>query len=271
MQESSVANLPNNIKQLEKKYNSFGLRQLINKPTRETIGTSSIIDHIAINIASDVVESGVLKCGFSDHYLVNAIRKFHGNLPCNHKIIKTRKMKNSNEELFRNNLAAINWQRILICSQDINEVVQNWTNILSLVKEKHAPLIERRVSDKSTPWLNPEIKRVFKTRDKLKAAAIKSRPNILMEAYKQVRNRDNAMNSKPKNEHFTDKIHSCKGNIKDTWSTANMLITKRQKMTMVSSLLVDGNAVTKPEKIGDFMNKYFRIIGGELSKDIPCK
>ena len=31
--------------------------------------------------------------------------------------------------------------------------------------EKHAPLIERRVSDKSTPWLNPAIKRMFKTWD----------------------------------------------------------------------------------------------------------
>ena len=125
-------------------------------------------------------------------------------------------MKKFNEELFLNNLAAINWQRILICSQDINDVVQNWTNILSLVIEKHAPLIERRVSDKSTTWLNPEIKRVFKTRGKLKTAAIKSKLNISMEAYKQVRNRDNAMNSKLKNEYYTDKIHSCKRNTKDT-------------------------------------------------------
>ena len=127
LQESSVTNLPNNIKQLENICNSFGLKQLINKPTRETIGTSSIIDHISINIASNVIESGVLKLGPSDHYLVYAIRKFRGNIPCNHKIIKTHKLKNFNEELFLNDLAAIDWQRILICSQDINEVVQNWT------------------------------------------------------------------------------------------------------------------------------------------------
>ena len=138
-------------------------------------------------------------------------------------------MKNFNEELFHNDLAAITWQRILICSQGINEVVQNWTNILSLVVGRHAPLIERRVSGKSTPWLNPEIKKVFRTRDKLKTAAVKSRSNILLAAYKQVRNRTNAMNSKLKREYFTDKIHSCEGNMKDTWSTINMLINKRPK------------------------------------------
>ena len=171
MQESSVAYLPNNIKQLENLYNSFGLKQLINEPTRETIDTSSIIDHIAINIASSVIESEVLKLGLSDHYLVYDIRKFRGNIPCNNKI-KTRKMKNFNEELFLNFLAAIDWQGIPIYSQDINEVVQNWTNIRSLVVGKHAPHIERRVSDKSTPWLNPEIKKMFRTRDKLKTAAV---------------------------------------------------------------------------------------------------
>ena len=135
------------------------------------------------------------------------------------KIIKARKMKNFNEELFLNELAAIDWQRILICSQDINEVVQNWTNILSFVVEKHTPHIERKVSDKSTPWLNPEIKKMFRTREKLKTAAIKSGSNILMEAYKQVRNRTNAMNSKLKKGYFSDKIHSCEGNMKDTWIT----------------------------------------------------
>ena len=128
------------------------------------------------------------------------IRKFRGNIPCNHKIIKTRKMKNFNEELFLNDLAAIDWLEILTCSQDINEMVQNWTNILSIdihtyiVVEKHAPLVERRVSEKSTPWLNLEIKKMPRTRDKLKTAAIKSRSNILIEACKQVRNRTSALN-----------------------------------------------------------------------------
>ena len=179
-------------------------------------------------------------------------------------------MKNFNEQLFRNDLAAIDWQRILICSQDINEVVQNWTNILSLVVGKHVPLIERRVSDESTPWLKPEIKTIF-TGDKLKTAAVKSRSNMLMKACKQIHNRTNAMNSKLKKENSTNKIHSCEGNIKYTWSTINMLIYKRPKTTMISSLLVDGNVVTKPEKIADSMTKYFCNIGEELSKDIPYK
>ena len=50
-----------------------------------------------------------------------------------------------------------------------------------------------------------------------------------------------------------------------------MLIIKRPKTAMISSLLVDGKVVKKPEKIADSMNKYFCSIGEELSKDIPYK
>ena len=62
-------------------------------------------------------------------------------------------MNNLNEELLLNDLAAFDWKRIPICSPDINEVVQNWTNILYFVVGKHAPLVERRVSDKLIPYI----------------------------------------------------------------------------------------------------------------------
>ena len=48
-----------------------------------------------------------------------------------------------------------------------------------------------------------------------------------------------------------------------------MLISKRPKITMISSLVVDDNFVTEPEKIADSINKYFCNIEKELSKDIP--
>ena len=229
--ESSRINLPNNINRLADLYNSFGLTQLISEPTRETIDTSTIIDHIAVNVECNIIESGVLKLALSDHCLVYAIRKFRGNIPCNHKMIKTRQMKNFNEELFLKDLVNVDWQQILTCSQEINVVVQNWTNMLSLIIEKHAPLRERRASDKFAPWLTPDLMNMFRTRDRLKAAAIKSKSVLLMEAYKEIWNKANALNTRLKKSYFTDKIHSCEGNIKETWTTINKLINKRSKKT----------------------------------------
>ena len=74
------SNIPNNLKHLTDLYNSVGLRQLMENPTRETIDTSTLIDHIAVNINHNIIESGALNLGLSDHYLVYEIRKFCGNI-----------------------------------------------------------------------------------------------------------------------------------------------------------------------------------------------
>ena len=269
--ESSRINLPNNINRLADLYKSFGLTQLISEPTRETIDTYTIVDHIAVNVECNIIESGVLKLALSDHYLVYAIRKFRGNIPCNHKMIKTRQMKNFNEELFLKDLVNVDWQQILTCSQDIDVVVQNWTNMLSLIIEKHAPLRERRVSDKFAPWLTPDLMNMFRTRDRLKAAAIKSKSVLLMEAYKEIWNKANALNTRLKKSYFTDKIHSCEGNIKETWTTINKLINKRSKTTNITSLRVDDETISKPDLIAESMNKYFCSVGEQLCKKIPKK
>ena len=59
VQESSV-NLPSNSKQLENLWNSIELKQL-------TIDTSTIIDSSVVNIASNIIESGVLGLRLNDH------------------------------------------------------------------------------------------------------------------------------------------------------------------------------------------------------------
>ena len=43
-------------------------------PTRETIVTSTLLDHVAVSNAINIVESGVYRVALSDHYLVYAVR-----------------------------------------------------------------------------------------------------------------------------------------------------------------------------------------------------
>ena len=78
-----------------------------------------------------------------------------------------------------------------------------------------------------------------------------------MEAYKKFRNKANELNTRLKKRYFTDKIHSCEGNIKETWTTINKLINKRSKTTNVTSLTVNDETITKPDLIAESVNKYF--------------
>ena len=91
-------------------YDTFGLKQLISEPTRDTASSSTIIDHIATSDARNVVESGVLQSCISDHYVVYVVRKYFGSLKPQHKMISTRQIKNVDEGLFLSDLASVDWQ-----------------------------------------------------------------------------------------------------------------------------------------------------------------
>ncbi len=57
-------------KHLSEIYKIFGFKQLINKPTRETLSTATIIDHVATTACRNIVASGVVPISLSDHYLI---------------------------------------------------------------------------------------------------------------------------------------------------------------------------------------------------------
>ena len=77
------------------------------------------------------------------------------------------------------------------------------------------------MSDKYTPWLNADYFKLAKTRDKLKTRAVQSNSKLLMESYKQIRNRLNNLNTQLKCEYFSEKITQFQGDLKKTWKTIN--------------------------------------------------
>ena len=164
-------------------YNSFGLKQLITEPTRETLDTATIIDHVVISNPSNVVESGVVKISISDHYLVYVTRKCRGSMKANNKVITSRQMKSFDTDLFISDLAETDWSAIVYNSDGLNNAVRLWSPYLSSIIEKHAPLRERRVTERFRPWSTPDLKQLFRTQDKIKVAAAKAKSELLMSAY----------------------------------------------------------------------------------------
>ena len=145
--------------------------------------------------------------------MVYCIRKFNGAVEKGHKMIKTRKMKNFNEQAFLSDVAGINWEQMLTETDDINVLVSHWTSIFSLIIDKHAPLCEMRVSEKYCPWIDRDLRDLMRTRDKLKKSAIKSKSAPLLDSYRHVRNKVNALNTQQKKEYYNNKISACKGNM----------------------------------------------------------
>ena len=205
----------------------------------------------------------------SDHYLVYAVRKFCGGLNKQHKVIKTRQMKNFDEELFLADTASVDWQAFLLCSTDINVIVEQWTKMRALIIQRHAPILEKRVSERYSPWITPHLKQMIRTRDKLKTEAVKKISEILMSAYKQIRNKVNNTVKTLKREYYTNKIKASEGNLKETWAIINKLVNQRSKTTKINSLSVGNQLIRNPQDIANKMNKFFCTVGEELGKEIP--
>ena len=181
--------------QLHELYDLFDMKQIIKEPIRVTLDSSTLIDHIATTNCNNIAESGVLKISLSDHYLVYCVRKLRGGVKHQHKYITSRQLKNFNQEAFLSDLSEVNWEALVADAQDIDDAVRKWTQICSLILEKHAPTLRRRLSDRYTPWLNADYFKLAKTRDKLKTRAVKTISKLLMESYRQIRIRLNNMNT----------------------------------------------------------------------------
>ena len=249
----------------------FGFQQLIKKGTRETLESTTLIDHIATTNKSNIVTSGVHETSISDHYMVYCVRKFRGAFKRKHKIITTRQLKHFDQAEFINDLSLVDWQSIVSNGDDIDLIVEQWTNMISLILEKHAPVGNRRVSEKFSPWLTNDFKQLSATRDRLKKLAVRSKSKILMETYRQTRNKVNKLNTDLKCELFTNKIASQKGDVRNTWKTINTVVNKKSKPTQISiaALQVDGRQVYDNDSIAESMNRFFCSIGNTLSDKIP--
>ena len=126
-------------------YELYQLSQLINEPTRVTMTTSSLIDHVVTNTPEKISHSGVVHTGISDHSLVYAIRKIRVFQKTN-DFVEIRNMKNFNEKNFVDELLNQHWEYIYFFGNDPNAMWEIWKELFLEVLNKHAPIQHKKLS-----------------------------------------------------------------------------------------------------------------------------
>ena len=99
--------------------------------------------------------------------------------------------------------------------------------------------------------------------------AVKKKSEVLIAAYKQLRNEMNSTCKILKRDYFSDKIKASEGNLKETWATINKLVNKRSKTTMISSMSDGDQCISNPQVIANKMNNFFCTVGDQVSTKIP--
>ena len=168
-------------------FHTFGLKQLIYESTRVTLDTASLIDHIADSNPENISDSAILRVTLSDHCAVHCIRKLMGSCKRQRRTITSKEMKNFD-------ISQINSKQLVDLSDNVSTAVNNFTYLLSTFIEKHPPLRTICVSDKVTPWLTREYKKLSRSGDKRKTAAVEHKSSILISCYRQMRIKVNNLN-----------------------------------------------------------------------------
>ena len=143
----------------------FCLTNTIDEPTRVTKTSKSLIDVILENRPEHWATSGSLQLGMSDRDLIYIVRK--QRLPKSKvKVIESRRMKHFNQDAFLADLVTTPWDTAFIFD-DIDDLWAHWSKLFNVTVEKHAPFIKTIIWSNQLPWINVEIKKAMRLRNKL--------------------------------------------------------------------------------------------------------
>ena len=201
----------------------FSLKQLVNKPTRITQTSSTLIDLILVTKPENALFSGVCDApGVSDHcftYVAYSLKKEKFKP----YTVTKRDFKNINWNSFNHDVEYAPWENIF-CVGNINEKVTILENYMNDILDKHAPYKSFVVKKPNyTPWIDNKIRHLMNIRDSLKNEFNVTGDSTKFDLYKDLRNKVTSARRLAQRKMFNETINKSAGNSKKFYEAAKML------------------------------------------------
>ena len=241
-----------------------GFKQIIDKPTRVSKNTKSLIDIIASNNSSKIADSIVVANSISDHDIIGIIRKMHIKKPTPRTIF-IRDYSKFDTENYKNDLRNTQWENMFL-TQDINGAWNIFKTLLSYVIKKHAPLREKKVKGNDCPWLNKQIKEKMQTRDYLLKRARKTNNSLDWSNYKLARNDVTRSIKRSKANYYRNLFRDNVENPKQFWRQLKRAFPTKSQEKAPRSLNIDGDLITNNKKMSNAFCSFFTNVGSSLNK-----
>ena len=236
--------------------NSLGFKQIIDRPTRITLSSETLIDHILTNRNEYIIERGTLVCGMSDHDMIYMVRK-KPHTKKEKKVISFRSLKTMNIAAFTNEVNNLPWN-IVDCCDDSNDILDSIHKLLLPVVNMHCPIMKRSVQSKTSPWMTSEVLERIKTRDKLKKNYLKNKDRAGWEHYKRYRNMTNNCIHHAKKNYYRNKFTAAKDS-DSIWKAYFDLVNKKEKTTTLHEIVVNGSSSSEHSAIATELSRAFAV------------
>ena len=245
---------------------------LINKPTRLTSHSATLIDNIFTNCFTQNIVNGIILNDLSDHLPVFALSSTKFEKPNNETTYYTRDYNDLNIIKFQTKLSQIEWTRVLI-GQDPNRLYDVFAEEYYRHFEDCFPLKISKLNScrkSKSPWITKGLLTSVKKKNKLYKKYLANPTPVRDSQYKRYKNKLNHLIRISKKTYYDKKFELAKSDLKTTWKLINEVTNlKRKKPSLPSSFRSNNMTINEPSKIANDFCKYFSEIGPSLARKIP--
>lgn len=240
----------------------------INKPTRISDISATLIDNILTNSTQAKYIPSIVYADISDHLPILiqtdlALKK--QTLP---KFVYRRSFTERAKATFTQMLQSINWSDLSTDNMDPNVAFKVFSKTFLDVYEACFPIRKVNITRKRNPrkpWMTTGLIKSCIKKEKLYKLRIKHPTDQNIINYKNYRNKLNKIIRAAQKNYYAQQFETFKSNIKLTWQTIKCILHKNNNTPLVTSFKINNAETTDKSVIVNKFNEYFVNIGPSLA------
>ena len=237
----------------------------INKPTRITTNSATLIDHIWTDKSHCKISSGILVDCIADHLPILQSVLLKSPSVKNMKTGK-RHISSSNISNFVKKLETYNFSGIFAFT-DFDRAYEKFIQQFCTIFDECFPITPTTSKKKrGESWYDSELKDTHKAKQRLYKKLMRNPSKTNKQNYNKIRNKyDRMIKTTKKQLHIKIKLdqHGC--NLRETWKIINDLLGKK-KQQRNSAIRLNGSSETDNIRIANHLNNYFSLVADSLAK-----
>ena len=245
--------------------------QLINKPTRVTKQSTTIIDHILTNDTTNVIYPLILLSDITDHYptacIISSVagKKY---VPSHYY----REFKHFNKDDFLSDL--INsidsfYSTLSLSSSELVDIsFDKFVNLFRECIDRHAPIRKasrKKVKLSNKPWITKGIFVSIKKKQKLYVTHYLKGSYLEKLYYKSYSNKLTKLKFISKQSYFRNEILHSQGDSNKLWNIIRKMIADKRSFNSSNCINIDNKLVTDTTLLANYFNDYFSQIGKSIT------
>ena len=249
---------------------SFSYRALIDRPTRITSSSSSLIDNIFCNNLTSDILSGLLYTSISDHLPTFALLPTVNPLNNESKTITMHDLSPNNKVRFTELLSNEDWADLYQCT-DAERAFHLFISKFKSFYDNAFPVVTRTLNPKrSKPWLTRALQTSIRLKNKLYVKFHKQPTTANEIRYKAYKYQLERILIQAKKQYYQNLLSINRNNPCKTWKILRELIGAGGKEQELTKITCNGHASTDKLDIANQLNTHFTSIALNLSEQIPC-